>query len=58
MNKPTYIQEYNAIVTVLNHYNEGGKQAKSSIMKPARPPAHASTPTTFPASASPTFSIC
>ncbi len=35
MNKPTYVQEYQAIVDVLNHYNEGGKQAKSSIMKPA-----------------------
>src|SRR3546814_2414474 len=35
MSKPTYVQEYNAIVEVLNHYNEGGKQAKSSIMKPA-----------------------
>lgn len=35
MSKPTYIQEYNAIVEVLNQYNEGGKQAKSSIMKPA-----------------------
>ncbi|RAI64812.1 nuclear transport factor 2 family protein [Pseudomonas fluorescens] len=35
MSKPTYVQEYNAIVEVLNKYNEGGKQAKSSIMKPA-----------------------
>lgn len=35
MSKPTYVQEYNAIVEVLNQYNEGGKQAKSSIMKPA-----------------------
>ncbi|MVW86908.1 nuclear transport factor 2 family protein [Pseudomonas sp. PB101] len=35
MTKPTYVQEYNAIVEVLNQYNEGGKQAKSSIMKPA-----------------------
>ncbi|MNX95336.1 nuclear transport factor 2 family protein [Pseudomonas fluorescens] len=35
MTKPTYVQEYNAIVDVLNQYNEGGKQAKSSIMKPA-----------------------
>ena len=35
MSKPTYIQDYNAIVEVLNKYNEGGKQAKSSIMKPA-----------------------
>jgi len=35
MNKPTYVPEYSAIVDVLNKYNEGCKQAKSSIMKPA-----------------------
>ena len=35
MNKPTYVQDYQAIVEVLNKYNEGGKQAQSSIMKPA-----------------------
>jgi len=35
MNKPTYVPEYSAIVEVLNKYNEGCKQAKSSIMKPA-----------------------
>lgn len=35
MNKPTYVSEYQAIVEVLNKYNEGFKQAKSSIMKPA-----------------------
>lgn len=35
MSKPTYIAEYNAIVDVLNKYNQGGKQADSSIMKPA-----------------------
>jgi len=35
MSKPTYVQEYQAIVEVLNKYNEGGKQAKSSIMQPA-----------------------
>jgi len=35
MNKPIYIQEYKAIVEVLNKYNDGCKQAKSSIMKPA-----------------------
>lgn len=35
MSKPTYVQEYNAIAEVLSLYNEGGKQAKSSIMKPA-----------------------
>ena len=35
MNKPTYVPDYQAIVEVLNNYNEGCKQAKSSIMKPA-----------------------
>ena len=35
MDKPTYVQDYQAIVEVLNKYNEGGKQAQSSIMKPA-----------------------
>ena len=35
MSKPTYVEEYNAIVAVLNKYNDGCKQAKSSIMKPA-----------------------
>jgi len=35
MSNPTYVQDYNAIVDLLNQYNEGGKQAKSSIMKPA-----------------------
>lgn len=35
MSKPTYVQEYQAIVEVLNKYNEGGKQAKSGVMKPA-----------------------
>ena len=35
MNKPTYVQDYQAIVNVLNKYNQGGKQADSSIMKPA-----------------------
>lgn len=35
MTKPTYVQDYKAIVEVLNLYNEGGKQAKSSVMKPA-----------------------
>ena len=35
MSNPTYVQDYNAIVDVLNQYNEGGKQATSSIMKPA-----------------------
>jgi hypothetical protein len=35
MSKPTYIQEYKAIVEVLNQYNEGGAKANSAIMKPA-----------------------
>lgn len=35
MNKPTYVQEYSEIVTVLNRYNEGCKQARSDIMRPA-----------------------
>lgn len=35
MSKPTYVAEYNAIVEILNKYNQGGKQADSSIMKPA-----------------------
>ncbi|MBN6066606.1 nuclear transport factor 2 family protein [Aggregatibacter actinomycetemcomitans] len=36
MNKPTYTADYKAIEHVLlSHYAEGGKQAKSEIMKPA-----------------------
>lgn len=35
MNKPIYVQEHNAIVEVLNKYNEGCKQAMSGLMKPA-----------------------
>lgn len=35
MSKPNYVEEYNAIVAVLDLYNNGGKQANSSIMKPA-----------------------
>ncbi|MFP3613137.1 nuclear transport factor 2 family protein [Paraburkholderia sp. SIMBA_050] len=35
MVQPTYVAEYNAIVEVLNQYNEGGKQARGDIMKPA-----------------------
>ncbi|EPJ78375.1 MULTISPECIES: nuclear transport factor 2 family protein [Pseudomonas] len=35
MSKPTYVHDYQAIVEVLNKYNEGCKQAKSGIMKPA-----------------------
>ncbi|MBI6884989.1 nuclear transport factor 2 family protein [Pseudomonas putida] len=31
----TYVEEYTAIAEVLSKYNEGGRQAKSSIMKPA-----------------------
>lgn len=35
MNSPTYVQEYTAIVEVLNKYNEGGAKANSALMKPA-----------------------
>lgn len=35
MRKPTYVEEYMAVVEVLSKYNDGGKQADSSIMKPA-----------------------
>ncbi|UVC12756.1 nuclear transport factor 2 family protein [Mesorhizobium onobrychidis] len=35
MTNPTYVQEYEAIVEVLNKYNEGGAKADSSIMRPA-----------------------
>ncbi|ATQ77855.1 hypothetical protein CR152_27640 [Massilia violaceinigra] len=35
MNKPSYVQDYQAIVEVLNKYSDGCKQANSSIMKPA-----------------------
>ncbi|KAB0267269.1 nuclear transport factor 2 family protein [Microvirga brassicacearum] len=35
MSNPTYVDEYNAIVEVLNKYNEGGAKANSAIMKPA-----------------------
>lgn len=35
MNEPTYVQEYNAIVEVINKYNEGGAKANSALMKPA-----------------------
>ena len=31
----TYVDDYNAIVEVLNKYNEGGAKADCSIMKPA-----------------------
>lgn len=35
MTNLTYVDEYNAIVAVMNQYNEGGKKADSAIMKPA-----------------------
>jgi len=35
MTDTTYVQDYNAILDVLNQYNEGGKQANSALMKPA-----------------------
>ncbi|MDN2697089.1 nuclear transport factor 2 family protein [Janthinobacterium sp. SUN073] len=35
MNNTTYVQDYQAIVAVLNQYNVGGAQADSSIMRPA-----------------------
>ena len=35
MSKSTFVQEYKAILEVLNKYNEGGAKADSSIMKPA-----------------------
>lgn len=35
VNKPTYVDEYQAITDVLNKYIEGCRQADSSIMKPA-----------------------
>ena len=35
MNNTTYVQDYQAIIAVLNQYNAGGAQADSSIMRPA-----------------------
>ncbi len=35
MSEPTYVQEYNAIVEVLNKYIEGNAKASSAAMKPA-----------------------
>ena len=35
ISKPTYVQDYQAIVEVLNKYIDGCRQARSSIMKPA-----------------------
>lgn len=35
MSKPEYVLEYTAIVEVLDKYNEGLRQARGSIMKPA-----------------------
>lgn len=33
--KPSHVDEYKAIVEVIKQYDEGGKLAKSSIMRPA-----------------------
>ncbi|HSI58545.1 MAG TPA: nuclear transport factor 2 family protein [Ideonella sp.] len=35
MSEPTYVQEYDAIVEVLNKYVEGNAKASSAAMKPA-----------------------
>ena len=35
MSKPSYVEEHKAITEVLNKYNQGGKLADSSIMRPA-----------------------
>ena len=35
MSKTSYVQEYKAIVEVMNKYNEGLAKADSAIMKPA-----------------------
>ncbi|MES2027076.1 MAG: nuclear transport factor 2 family protein [Pseudomonadota bacterium] len=35
MTQSTYVQEYDAIVNVLNQYNAGGAKADSALMKPA-----------------------
>ena len=35
MSEPTYVQEYNAIVEVLNKYIVGNAKASSAAMKPA-----------------------
>ncbi|HEX8896871.1 MAG TPA: nuclear transport factor 2 family protein [Terriglobales bacterium] len=35
MSKQAYVQEYDAIVEVMNNYNEGLAKADSAIMKPA-----------------------
>jgi hypothetical protein len=35
MTNPTFVEDYNAIVDVLNKYNRGCAEADSSIMKPA-----------------------
>lgn len=34
MSKPLYVQEYQAIVDVLNEYSEGGKQAPGHALIP------------------------
>ena len=35
MSEPTYSQEYNAIVEVVNKYIEGGRKGSGATMKPA-----------------------
>ena len=35
MTDPTFVKEYDAIVEVLNKYNEGGAKADSALMRPA-----------------------
>lgn len=35
MTNPTFVENYTAIVEVLNKYNEGGAKADSRIMRPA-----------------------
>jgi hypothetical protein len=35
MSEPTYVQEHNAIVEVVNKYIEGGRKGSGAIMKPA-----------------------
>ena len=35
MSEPTYVQEYNAVVEVLNKYLDGNAKASSATMKPA-----------------------
>ena len=35
MNKPSYVEEYDAIVEVLNKYLEGNAKGSGAAMKPA-----------------------